>query len=452
MNMSKMLETSRNSLTAYQQAMSITSHNIANANNPKFSRQRVNFSAETAERIQNFSIGSGMKIDDILRVKNQVTDNQLRSYTQSNSYADKQSSILGQLETVLNEPGETGISSLLGEFYGSWDKLSVQPNSASLRNNVIASAQKFSAKLQGVYESFNRIKPDVKAEADTAVQQLNGYLKQIKDLNTQIFSSKVQGGTPNDLLDTRDNLIDEISKIANVTVNVDKDGMASVSVSGALAVDRFSYSQYKVSVEGDKMVIRTEDGNDPINVTGGTLGALNHIYSSVVPEYLNKLDAFARRVMDGVNAAHKTGYTGHTPPQTGVDFFTGYTGGKLNINPDIIDNTQWIAASSNGQNADNKTALALAGLAESLNAAGQTPAEEYSSFVTGLGTVRQLQQQEADSSGMVLQQLENERSSYSGVSVDEEMVNLMKYQQSYNAAARLIKTANELFDALLQVV
>ena len=155
--------------------------------------------------------------------------------------------------------------------------------------------------------------------------------------------------------------------------------------------------------------------------------------------------------MSQVNAIHSAGYTGQTPPATGTNFFGSYETGSLKISSDILSDPRNIATSADGTSGNNSVALQIAGLTTAKSSDGTTLGEYYSGFVNDIATTIQSANQTSSSTDMVLQQLENQKSSYSGVSVDEEMVNILKYQRGYDASAKLIKVAKELFDTLLAI-
>ena len=187
MGVNKLFDISRSSLAAYQKALAVTSNNIANANNPNYARQRVVLSTEIPDVRTRVAFGSGVKLEDIVRVKSNITETQIRTYNQSYSFANKQSSILGQVESLLSEPSELGLSNLMSNFFNSWDELSVNPTSVPLRNNVVQTAQQMSTKLENLYSGMNRIKSDLKGESKDLVQKLNGLTEQIRVLNRQVY-------------------------------------------------------------------------------------------------------------------------------------------------------------------------------------------------------------------------------------------------------------------------
>ncbi|MBI2417373.1 MAG: flagellar hook-associated protein FlgK [Ignavibacteriales bacterium] len=452
MSFTKLLNIGSRALTTYQQALGVTSNNISNAGNANYSRQRAVLSPDLADRNANYSLGSGVILKDVQRVKNMLTDSQIRTYNNQYNYNSKQSTYLQQIESSLSEPGDQGLNSLMNQFFNSWTDASVNPESVSLRQNVVQKTQLMASKFQNIYEGIASLKPDLRSDAESMTKTINAQIKQINTLNKQIYEASMSGGTPNDLLDQRDEVVQAMSQIANISATIDKDNMAVITIGGMLAADRFVAEELKVAVDGNALKIQTADGAATLAVNGGELGAVTQLYSSTIPDMLKKLDTMAGTLIEKVNSLHSKGHSLGTPPETGIDFFSGYQNGVIKINSKILENAKNLALSSDGSTGNNSIAVQIAELKNAKNTDGQTMPEMYADFVNTLASSIENAEQTADSSSMVLSQLQSQKESYSGVSVDEEMVNILKYQRSYDAAAKLIKTANDMFQTLLNVV
>lgn len=453
MGISGLFDISARSLSIYQRALNVTSHNIANANNEDYSRQRVIFETERPDIRADGEWGAGVKIDEISRVRNQMTDTQIRSYNSKFSNNSTRSDILGQIETQFSEPSELGLSSLMNSFFNSWSKLAVTPNSEQLRTDVIQAAQKVTTKIQSVYEGINQIDSDMQNELQEKVQSMNTIVKELHSLNKQIMESKVSGQESNDLLDKRDKYIDELSKLGNINVNLDDNGAAVISIGGVFALDGYNYNEFKANYDsGGKAFITIKNDSTKLALNGGELYALTDMISNVVPGYKDKIDQMAQGLMTSVNDLHSTGSTLHDPPLTGINFFSSYASGRLEINSAIISDHKNIAISSNGQSGNSDIALKIAGLSDNKTINGKTIGEFYSEIVTGLGTEKQLNDQAAESNQLVLDQLQDTKESVSGVSLDEEMTNILRFQRSYDAAAKMVNIADEMLQTLLNMV
>ncbi len=452
MSISKLLNISQRSLFVYQKALEVTSNNIANASDPNFSRQRVDFSALQANTAETLAVGDGVEISDIKRLRDQFTENQIIAYTQSDSYNEKKAELLSNLESVLSEPSDLGLSNLLGEFFNSWEELSVNPENAQLRTNVVQSAENLSNKLKNIYDGFTTLRGDLEEQAVENVDLLNKYVSEIKTLNDEIFRLGVTDSNSNALLDRRDELILELSNIANINVSYDSDNMANITIGGVYAVDRYYSAQFKVVEDNGNLSIQTVDGISKLKLTKGSLGAIVETANTTIPGYLSYLDTVGNSIVENVNSIHESGYTNTEPPLTGIKFFDSYDKGNLVINSNIKSDVNFIATSADGTNGNNDIALQIAELSNAKIINGQSLVTSYSNFVSGIGNTISMCKLNNESNSLVLQQLEQQKSSYSGVSLDEEMTNVLQFQKSYEAAAKLIKVADELFEILLNAV
>ncbi len=452
MGISNLFNISRTSLFTYQRALSIVSDNIANANNPNYSRRLVVLGTERPDYRANFTFGAGVKLDHVLRVSNEITERQIRNANQNFYSAQKEAQVLSQVESLYSEPSDYGLSNLINKFFESWDDLSVDPTSSPLRTSVIQAAQQLSEKIQNIHDDLTQIQSDMRADAQNMVSKINTITEQIHMLNKQIYEASVVGYSPNDLLDKRDALLNELSQIANINVNIDKNNVANVSIGGVFAVDGLHRVEFKLAQEDGKLKVQTKDGAATVSLRGGELKAVTDIFAEKVPKYLESLDALTQKIYDSVNNVHKKGYTNTNPPQDGILFFTSYENGELKINEKILENPSMIAVSKDGTNGNNEIALEIAGLRNVTYEDGLTISENYSNYISEIANDIQVSSQDADSYNLVLAQLEQQKMQYSGVSTDEEMVNVLKYQKSYDAAAKLITLADDLLETLINLV
>ncbi len=452
MGISNLFNISRSGLFTYQRALSVVSNNIANANNPNYSRQLVVLGTEFPDYRANFSFGTGVRLEQVVRASNQVIERQLRNTNASFYSAQKQATVLSQIESMFSEPSDNGLSNLINKFFDSWNDLSVDPTSSPLRSNVIQAAQQLSQKIQNLHDNFNQQKSDLRADAKDTVKQINAITKELHTLNEQIYEASVVGKSANDLLDKRDALLGDLSKLVNINVTIDKNNVANVSIGGVFAVDGLHQVNFKLAEENGKLKIQTEDGGANVNVTGGEFFGIADTFGNKIPSYSERLDEIATKIFESVNNIHKKGYTNTNPPQTGIDFFSEYNNGQLIINQDILNDHNNLAVSKDGSNGNNEIALELAGLKNEKLIGDLTISETYSNYVSDLANDIQVSNQNADTYGLVLSQIHQQKMQYSGVSTDEEMMNVLKYQKSYDAAAKLIKVADSMLDTLLNVV
>ncbi len=452
MGISNIFDIGTKSLTAYQGALDVTANNISNSSNPDYSRQVAVLGTDTPQQIGGFIWGTGVKLEDITRVRNGLTDQQIRDNNSKYSNSNASNVLLNQVQNLLDEPSDQGISNLTTSFLNSWQQLSVTPNSVSLRQNVVQAAQTLSDKIQSVNNGMDSIQTSVKNQINTDVTSVNNDLQQIQSLNAQIFNMQSAGQSPNDLLDTRDKAIDDLSNLVNINVNFDSSNVANISIGGVFAADKVSAVQFKTSIQNGKVVVTSQDGASTLNLTGGDLNAATDVYNNKIPSYKSSLDSFVNNLMQSVNSQQSSGYTLDNPPQTGINFFDSYTNGVLKINNLVANDPNKIAASADGTSGNGDIALNIAGLSTQKQANGSTILDNYTSLVSQIGTDVKGTSDTATSYNLTIQQLQQQKASYSGVSVDEEMTNVIKYQRSYTAAAKLITVADQMLQTLLNIV
>lgn len=452
MAISRVFDIARRSLSVYQSALTVTSHNVANANNPAYSRQRVLLATENPSKASALTIGAGVKIDDIVRVRDQMIDTQIRKFTQTESLYNKQNEIYSKLEVLLSEPSELGLSSLITSFFNSWSELSANPTSVELRNNIVNNGKQLTNRFNELYQGYNKIRTELKNEAVQITTEINSFVGQINTLNRQIFEAKSRGITPNDLMDERDRVIDELSQLVNVNVYQDDNGSTNVSIGGILAVDQYHNLDFKIVEENGKLYLKDGSGESSLNITEGELGAILKSYSTDIPSFLNSLDSVAEKISSTVNEIHQTGYTYTNPPQTGFNFFQQYEKGAFTIDPAVLNDVRLISASADGTDGNNSIAIKIAGLKDEKTIGGLTFLDKYSSFISDMASYKNMVEKNSESYQMILEELDYQKASNSSVSIDEEMMDVLKYQKSYDASAKLISIADRLIETLLAMV
>ncbi|MBK7500217.1 MAG: flagellar hook-associated protein FlgK [Ignavibacteriales bacterium] len=452
MALTKIFDISSRSLAVYRRALEVTSHNIVNSANPNYSRQRIVFETETSNLTAGLVWGNGVKISDVMRVRDRLVDAHIIGTNQKFSDSSRQSQLVGDVEKIFSEPSDLGISNLMTTFFNSFNELAVTPNSVPLRTNVLNAANNLSAKVTSVNQSLNTLKGDIKQEFHQKVNSVNSILDQIHQINYEQFSNAYNGVPVNDLLDKRDALVDELSNLVNINVVYDNTNSAVISIGGALAVDRMHSSEFVAEEVNGKLNLKVKDGSYPIVLTGGELNALSQVYSKKIPAYQEKLDAVINNLVEAVNGEHANGFTITDPQETGLNFFEGYVNGELIINSELIDDPNKIAISLDGTEGNGEIALRIAQLTDAKLLDGNTLQESYSSMINGLGNDGMLQNNYTQANQMVLDELAQLRASQSGVSVDEEMTNVLKFQRTYEASAKLITVADEILQTILNMV
>lgn len=453
MSITKLFDISRQSLMAFKTAIDVSSQNVANSTNPNYTRQRVLFATVGAENFKRGILGGGVTIQDVLRVRNELTDIQIRNYNSKFNEQEKRSEFLAQIESLFIEPNELGMGAVLNQFFNSWNELSVTPNSSVLRGKVIDSAKLLAAKVASLNDGFKTVKTQSFNEAKSLVQKLNQYIEEIRQLNNEIFLGKNAENNVAHLMDKRDEVMDEISKIVNINYTIDNSGAFVLSVGGVFAADIYKLNEFELVERNGKLALKTVNGDAFVNLNSGSLYGILNTYNDTIPRYQSKIDEFVNVLMNSVNDLHSRGFTLHPSPATGINFFTAYEDGKLYINDNILQDPNYIAASANGESGDGSIARQIFDLSfrkDLLN--NKTFFDNYSDIVTDLAREKSLNDKSQETNQLILQSLERQKANYIGVSIDEEMTNIIAFQKAYEASAKLISVADQMLKTLINAV
>ncbi|MBD3409892.1 MAG: hypothetical protein GF419_06755, partial [Ignavibacteriales bacterium] len=229
-------------------------------------------------------------------------------------------------------------------------------------------------------------------------------------------------------------------------------GRVSVSIDGVHAVDQSFRAEFKLEAQDDRLYVYTERDEFTPRVFGGKLGALIKVYEEDIPQQKEALLRWGDALVSNVNEIHQTGYSLHDPPKTNVEFFSDFREGKMVMNQFLKDDRNWIAASADGLEGNNEIALAIADLKDEKIVDGLTLSGKYAEIISDLGDAIDLSDDASEGYQLTLDHLKHERDSYSGVSLDEEMTDMITYQRSYEASAKIIKIADELLLTLINMV
>ncbi len=452
MALTKVFDIATRSLAVYRRAMDITSHNIANTNNPNFSRQKIVFASDITDQSAGIVWGNGVKIGDVLRYRDNFVESQSRVMNGKYNDNRRQSELISNIETIFSEPSDLGLGNMIGKFFSSFSELAASPTSSPLRGSVLNAAVNLSSKVNILNKSLNDIKEDIKLEFNEKVKSVNKLLIQINQVNKDIKSNQVKSTTTNNLLDHRDSLLNELSKLVNINITTFSDNTISVSIGGSFAVDAYHITEFEMVDDNGYLSMKMKGGTNSVILTDGELNALSSVYSSKVPSYQQKLDKIVNTIVSEVNRIHNTGYTRTTPTQTGLNFFEDYKDGVLRINQLLVKNPNLIAISSDGTLGNGDLALRISEIVDKKLIDNSTIMEYYTTLINEIGNDGLLNKNLSEANQLVLDQLEHQKQIISGVSLDEEMTNILQFQRSYEASAKLIKVSDELLKTILELV
>lgn len=433
-------------LYAAQRAVEVAAHNVANANNETYTRQRVTIQSAlptpgTAGLRGDGDRGTGVLVMDITRLRDRLADVSFRTEASISGASDARADTLTRAESLLGTFGD-GAPEALSGFLATWNQLAMTPTDSSARSSVLAAGERLAEGLNSAATQLTTVGHEVALRVTDDVNELNGLLASVAKLNYDIVNASTSARSPNDLLDQRDAALDRIALLTGAAFTPGPNGVVNVAVGGVTLVNGITSETVATS------------GTEPVTVSvggaavafGGEIGGYVAAVGVDLPAYRAQLDALATGLRDVVNAVHRAG-TG-ADGSTGVDFFTGTDALNLRVNAALTPDG--VAASQSGAAADGNNALAIASAVRQGAAVGsQTIGDAIRSFGGRVGQASADANRSAKTSAASVLAAEAARSSHNGVSVDEEMVDLVKFQHSYEAAARLISVADGMLDKLI---
>ncbi len=450
-------EIGRGALLTYQQGVNLTSHNIANANTPGYSRQQLNLETAVAYNTDSGAVGTGVSANGIERVYDRFITGQINQENASLGEWEARTAVLSRAEVIFNEASGSGLGQSMTDFWNAWQDLSNAPAGMTERTALVAKAETMTAHFQSAREGLSAIERDVTGQMADTVDEITTLSARIADLNDKIGQIEAGGGSAHEFRDQRDLALKDLSKLVDIQTVETAGGMVSVSLAGAGTP---LVNDTAVAGNGSPLTIDTATGaiadaaGTSVSVTGGTLKGLQESRNTEIAGYIADLDALAETLMTQVNAGHRNGLG--LDGSTGVDFFSGTSAADMAVHAEIGGDINRIAAAGPGERipGGNGNALMIADLQHSLVMnGGQSSFDEYhSSLVSRAGNAAQGAAQGASYQSEMLSQLEAQRESISGVSLDEEMIQLVQFQNAYQAASKLITVADELLDTVINML
>lgn len=454
-------------MTAAQTALQTTSHNVSNMNTPGYSRQRVNLQADNPYNYTGVGqLGTGVKMSGVVRVVDDYVTKQIQDETSSYSRHATKSDALSQLEMIFDEPSETGLSAGFSRVYAAWNYLGSSPELATAKTMVSQESQTLTDTIKQMANQIEGLEGDTLYSIEKDVLDFNEKVGQLSTLNKQIFNVVIKGQTPNDLLDQRDRLTTELASIADVTITYDKFQGVKLELDGNPVLEGETIQKLAVQSGGAKGELELQGADGSVKAIAIENGSIKGSQEAleVINDKKVELNQLAYSFATAVNTVH------------GKEFFTvSQTDAAKNItvNEDIKADTSLINAGKyldKSAAGDGSRATAISALASTkLNyfqadfageydpdtmkfkpqTSGTTTNGAYNDMVTSMGIIKQQADNIAASQSEVLGFLEDRRSSISGVNMNEEVVDMMKFQSAFQANARIISIIDEMLDTLI---
>jgi len=475
------LGVARGAVLAQQSALQVTSNNVANAETPGYTRQRATLTAAHSVLMPNGSFGTGVLVTDVQRVRDTLLDASYRRQSASAAGATVRHDALTQVESVFNEPADGAIGSALDKFWDSWSDLANAPTDSSARAIVVQRGQQLTQAFANTDTGLLSVAADTQTRLGSDVGQVNAIAKQIAALNVSIVSAEVGGHQAGDLRDQRDLQLDALSKLATTTVDERADGSIGVHVGTTTLVDGSSYNQ--LELRGPTTVQRRDPDRRLYNApqwdvavagssttlrdAGGTIGAAITVLNTDIPAARQTVQVTLESVYDSVDGPYALGYsatyeaanpseadwTNADPSRQGsrASFFEGANGVLTPSSMMVrISGDDLATGYSRYATGDNRLALDIAGLRTATGKVGtKSIGDYYRASISSLASSTADAASTADASGALATQADTQRQSVIGVSTDEELIQLMKHQQAYAAAAKVVTAVDEMMQTLL---
>jgi flagellar hook-associated protein 1 FlgK len=455
MSLTSLLSIARTALLTQQKAIDTTGHNVANASTEGFSRQRLVVTPEVPQRTGIGQLGRGVTAQGIERIRSQFLDASFRRENGELGSFRSTSDLLGQVERIFGEPSDTGLAAGIDALFSAFGDLTNDPTSQSARSVVRQAAITLTQNFQATDRRLNEVGADVTARIQDGVTSVNQIASQIAELNTQIQGSSAGQREAPDLKDQRDKLVDQLSSLVSVRVLQRDDGTIGVAAGDTLLVDGGQAGSLETRDLGNgRFGVGLVGSKAAFNPASGELAALITLSRTTLPGIHASLDTLVKGIVTEVNGIHTASRT--LTGATGVPFFkpTGLTSAGMAVSDEVLRSTDNIAAGQSGGAGDNAAALAIASLRTSGVASfgGNTIGQAYQLVVSDLGVMLNAATQHQTAQEVVVNQADSLRKSISGVSIDEEMTNLISQQNAYAAAARLVNVADQMMQDVIAMV
>lgn len=437
-------------LGAQTAGLEVTNNNIANANTPGYSRQIVSLSSSSS--IQNgTSVDEGVSYDGFTSVRDAVLNLAINSATSKQAALTSQNTLLAQINSAFSGTS-TGIGASLSTLFSDLSALSTNPSDPSGRQTVLADVNQLAGGFHQGAAALSSAENAANQQVSTTVAQINQLSQQIADLNVQLASSPASGQNGGALEDQRDSLTTQLAQLVGVS-SIETEGNPTLTTANGspLVIGSASYSLQVATGSDGNVHVLDAGGNDiTSSLSGGTLGGAIAARDTTLPGLANQLDSLASQFATAINNAQATGFDLNGNPGTAMFSLpaTGSAAAGIRV---LMTSGSGLALSSDGSENSSGNLQTLLSVQSDPLPSGSTPTEAYASLVGNVGSAGAQVSNELTATTTALQQLTSQQSSESGVSIDEETANLIRYQQAYSAAARVISTVNDLYTTLMNI-
>ena len=454
-------------LGAQQAGVETAGRNLANVNNPAYSRQRIELGDRVMIETPLGAIGNGVEVLGIKQIRDQFLDSSVTREASQTGLLQGQQSGLQRAETALGESVDrssdsgaistatnstNGIGAGINDFFNAFDELAASPLDAGAKQVLLQKADILANKFNATDQRLNALQGDLTEEVNVGVGLVNTLLSQVADLNGSILKFEIS--RPDSALELRDQRqakLEELSKYIDFTARTIPGGFGQIQVVAKDTTGADVLLVDKVSVLGGISFNGTQisggSSATPLGLQGGVLKGQLDVRGGAIQTLRNDLKKTADQLTSGVNAAYSI---------TGANFFQAAPGsGLLALDPTL--NFATLKATATTDSGANEVALAVADVGRKTFSTGAgatidgTIGGFFTKTVSGLGESLAGTNDKLGDQQLIEQMITKNRDSVSSVSTDEELADLMKYQRSYQASARVVRVLDEMLDVLVNI-
>ncbi len=458
-------EIARTGIIVSERGLYVTGHNIANVNTPGYARQQAMIGDNHYKNVPGpaslWQIGHGASIQEIRQIRFLYLDSIYRRENTSLGYWEASYKTYLDIQAILSDPMEAGLQATMNEFWDSWQELSKEPESLTVRAVVRQKAQNLVEHINHLGYQLDKLQKDLNSEVINCILRINSIIEEIAELNMEISAGEVIGDKANDYRDRRNYLVDQLSKLINVEVTETQDGQLFVTTGGYFLVNRGKTMKLYPEERhpGDIFSVPKVEGGTELPLKSGALKGLLDSRDVVLKELKDKLDRYVAALAEEVNAIHRSGAVlGGTPPGN-QDFFdkinpsAPFSMKNLKLHDNLVHEEN-IAASKSGAIGDNEIAREIANLrhkpiiSEGANILSLD--EYYFSIISWVGNGGSEAEIIFNNQQKLVNSADSSRQSIMGVSLDEEMGNMMKFKFAYDASARVLNVIDEMLETVIE--
>lgn len=438
-------------LQSSQGALDVTSNNIANSSTTGYTREVVNLSESGPVTQNGVSYGTGVTLNGYTSVRDEVLQLQIYRQQSQTSYSEAQANALEQAQAPFADT-TNNISTNITSFFNDLSAMSTDPSNSALRQTVLSDAQNIANSFHSTASSLSSLSSSLDQTVAPTVSQINQLTSQIANLNAQIQSAGANGQNTSTLEDSRTQLVSQLSQLTNVQTTQTGQGLTITTGNGTPLVAGSNAYTLTTAAGSNGMTDVMANGQDiTASINGGSLGGTLQVRDTALTGLTSQLDTLASQFASAVNTANAAGYdlTG----ASGSAIFSSSNGGSItaaNIQVAITSRSQ-IAASSDGTTGSAGNLSTLLAVKSTALPSGLTPTDAYAQIVSNVGQQASQATTNNTAANTVLTQLQTQLASVSGVSLDEETANMIRYQMAYQAAAKVISTVDTLANTLIGI-